>query len=268
MTHRLRRKPHKIKARYNILKTKGFWCVVVFVVIMSAVFYTAIFLEQFQVKAINISGNVKVSTSQIESLAIQQIKKTVLFFPTSSIFLVDTAKINRLILDTFPVVQETAVVKKFLSTININITERVPHAIFCLPGLSGAEDCFCIDDAGIASELYSGNENGFVVVRQVGASNGELGQRVMDASILENILKIQEGLASKYSVAVSSAEIASDVRLNIKTKEGWNVYLNLSGDMDLQITKLMLLLENEISKMDRGQLQYIDLRFKERAYYK
>jgi hypothetical protein len=42
----------------------------------------------------------------------------------------------------------------------------------------------------------------------------------------------------------------------------------LDSDLDLQITKLNLLLKNEVSESARKTLQYIDLRFKDRAYYK
>ncbi len=67
---------------------------------------------------------------------------------------------------------------------------------------------------------------------------------------------------------IEEFNISSPTRLDVKTIEGWWVYFSTAFDIDLQITKLNLLLEKEISQEDRGVLKYIDLRFKDRAYYK
>jgi len=40
--------------------------------------------------------------------------------------------------------------------------------------------------------------------------------------------------------------IVSEKRLNIETKEGWDIYFSLEKDIKLQITKLRVLLEKEI----------------------
>jgi hypothetical protein len=60
------------------------------------------------------------------------------------------------------------------------------------------------------------------------------------------------------------------LRLDIKTNENWQIYfdLNSMSDTDLKIAKLNLLLNGEITPEIRKNLQYIDLRFKDRAYYK
>ena len=59
----------------------------------------------------------------------------------------------------------------------------------------------------------------------------------------------------------------SEKRLNTKTSEGWEIYFNLKGDLNWQITELGLVSEKQIPLEDRGELEYIDLRFS-RVYYK
>ena len=59
--------------------------------------------------------------------------------------------------------------------------------------------------------------------------------------------------------------------MNVTTDGGWQIYFNVgSGDPDIdsQITKLNLLLNETINPDARKTLQYIDLRFKDRAIYK
>jgi hypothetical protein len=52
--------------------------------------------------------------------------------------------------------------------------------------------------------------------------------------------------------------------------EGWQIYFSLDPDSDIntQLVKLNLLLSGEIPLENRKNLEYIDLRFKDRAFYK
>jgi len=61
--------------------------------------------------------------------------------------------------------------------------------------------------------------------------------------------------------------LKEDKRLDIKTAEGWEIYFDLSSDVNFALTKLGLLLEKEIPLEKRGDLSYIDLRFS-KVYYK
>lgn len=269
MTRRIRRKPHKIKTKTSILKTKSFWYTISAAVLLLAIFYFVVFFNKVQIKNIYVTGNIKTPTNQIESLILQKINKKILFLSSKSIFLADTSGIKNIILENFPVVDDVNVKRKFFSTLNITVKEREPRAIFCRSnpstGSGQEEKCFFIDDTGVASESIDKIASGFVVVRLYDNKEVVLGKQVMSKETMGYILKAEKSLNDKYSVIVDLAEIASEIRLNIKTNEGWEVYFNLSEDMDLQISKLILLLEKEIPKESRGQLKYIDLRF-ERAY--
>ena len=84
------------------------------------------------------------------------------------------------------------------------------------------------------------------------------------------IYEIEKNLKDNFQINLSDALISTPIRLDIKTGEGWQIYFNTDTDSDItsQLTKLDLLLQKEISAESRQSLQYIDLRFKDRAYYK
>ncbi len=268
MTHKLRRKPHKIKTKRSIFKTKSFWYVILVVVLLVATIYFVIFFDKVQIKNIIISGNSKAPANQIESLVANEISKKVLFLPERSIFLVDTATVKNLVLESFPVVGDVKVSRKFFDSLEIVINEREARAIFC-QNIETENTCSYIDETGTAFEEAKLTETqSSLIVRRYDNNKVSLGEQAITKETLGYILKAKKGLTDKYGVLVDSADIASDIRLNIKTNEGWEVYFNLSADMDLQIAKLILLLEKEITKESRGSLQYIDLRFQDRAYYK
>lgn len=273
MTHRIRRKPHRIKTRQSIFKAKGFWYTIFVLILVLVISYFVIFFDKVQIKNISISGNNKALTNQIESLVLQEINKKILFLQSKSIFLVDASAVRNKILNYLPVVYDAKVTRKFFNGLSIVIKEREPQAIFCQsidPSAPAGkkESCFFIDNIGVASEIIDIIPDGFVIVRLYDNKEVVLGKQVVDEKTIGYILKVKKNLNDKYGVIVDSANIASDIRLNIITTEGWEVYFNLSADMDLQISKLILLLEKEISKDSREQLKYVDLRFKDRAYYK
>ncbi len=84
---------------------------------------------------------------------------------------------------------------------------------------------------------------------------------------MSQILKIKNVLEKEMGINTEKFTLKNPERLNVKTTEGWEIYFDLSGDIDLALTKLHLLLEKEISPEARKDLQYIDLRFT-KVYYK
>ena len=94
-----------------------------------------------------------------------------------------------------------------------------------------------------------------------------LGQEVVKKELLDLILRIQGNLKDGFQIDTKEAILSLPKRLDIKTSENWQIYLNLESDINLQITKLNLLLEEEITPEIKETLEYIDLRFT-RVYYK
>ena len=95
-----------------------------------------------------------------------------------------------------------------------------------------------------------------------------IGEKVIEEDIINIILKIKKGLEDNLQISVEEAIISSPLRLDIKTSEKWKIYFNLGSDIDMQVIRMNLLLSKEIPADARKNLEYIDLRFKDGAYYK
>lgn len=61
--------------------------------------------------------------------------------------------------------------------------------------------------------------------------------------------------------------VASSIRIDVKTDKNWKIYfdLNETSDINLQLTKLNLLLGGGMTDTEKSNLRYIDLRPKDRA---
>jgi hypothetical protein len=93
------------------------------------------------------------------------------------------------------------------------------------------------------------------------------GEDVVAQNIINAISKIQKSLKDNFQIDLKEALVASSVRLNVTTSENWQIYFDLSpeSDINLQLTKLNLLLNGGMSADSRKNLRYIDLRPQDRA---
>ena len=269
----IKNKVHKIKPKKSILKRPLFWIVLLFLIIVLSASYFFLFYPGIQIKDIIISGNQKVPTSDIENLISDNINNKILGFVSSkSIFLVNPDKLRNEILDKFPIIESAKVDRKFMQTLELQIYERVPVAVFC-PSLDesiGPENgnCYLIDDKGTVFEPMDVAPQDMAIVRQdMNNTQISVGEKAVQQNIIDLILKVGKNLKDNFQMSIQTADIVNSARLNIKTNENWQIYFDLSPDSDtnLQITKLNLLLGEGISQDSRKNLRYIDLRPKDRA---
>lgn len=273
----LKRKPYRIKIKNSFVKSRYFWFPIIFLIIISTIFYFFVFWGKIQVSKIKISGNKNVESQNIKNAISDKINRKILSLPipsflktggnwtvsSKSIFLVDKNAVKEEILNDFPEIDSVKIEKKFPNSLVLEIRERTSVAVFCQN-----EKCFSIDDKGIIFKTETESLDGKLVIRLLGSQNDfALGQEAVGKDIIDLIHKIEKNLNDNFQVEVKGAEISLPERLNIETSENWKVYFNLKSDIDLQITKLNFLLKEKVLSEIRKNLEYIDLRFN-RAYYK
>ncbi len=262
MKGRIKRR-YKIKQRKPLFKKPLFWVAILLLFFFGTITYFFAFFDKFQIKQIIVSGNEKTSREEIENIVWKEIKKKILFFDSQSIFLISPLKIKKSILDKFPLVEEVEVKRQLWDNLIINLTERQPFFVFCPQN----SDCFFGDKKGIIFEPAKEPYSDFLIVRQDNEEIMVLGKEIFKKEIMDALSIIKDNFEENLKIKIEEIKIVSSERLNIKTKEGWEVYLNpvSTAEINFQIEKLNLLLEKEVPKETRTTLKYIDLRFT-RAY--
>jgi len=241
-------------------------------VVLSALYFS-LFYSGVQIKNILVSGNDKVRLQDLKS-TVSENSSTTLFklwnfkIISDSIFLADNNKIEKQVLQKFPKIETANVNKKYPQTLELQIAERKPVAVFCDNNENG---CFLIDNTGVIFETSNDLSGDFVIVRQaLENKNSYVGDNIVAKNTVSDILQIQKDLKDNFNISISEALISSPIRLNVKTAGNWQIYFDLSGESDInsQLLKLNALLGGDINPSVQKTLQYIDLRFKDRAYYK
>lgn len=258
-----RRKPYKIRRKKSLLKNRFLRPAVLMLIIFFGIFYLICFYPIFQIKKIIITGEEKVLTRDIENIVEREIEKKILFFSSKSVFLLKPSKIEKAILNNFPEISGVKI-KRGVSVLDIIVIERVGVASWCQE-----QECFLIDEKGIAFKKKDGDgPQPFLKIRVSNQTNDEkLGKKVIEKEKLSQILEIETKLKENSKIPLEEILIISNTRLDAKTREGWQVFFNPEEDIDWQLTKLDLVLKQEIPLEQRKNLEYIDLRFS-RVYYR
>lgn len=231
-------------------------------IVAGAMFYGLFLWKIFWVEKIIINGEQKLAKEEIESLVAKRLENTVLFFKTKSILAVNGGQIEKDILKTFPQIGEVKVSKSFFDAISVQITERAAVVLWCKN-----DHCFLIDDRGVIFE-EAPVDFGLIVVETVQSPDEPfLGETVMSADKITQILAIKSKLIETLQISINKAKVSSDEILDVETTEGWMIRFNSKGNLDWQMTELKLALEKQISPEKRKSLEYIDLRFRS-VYYK
>ena len=241
----------------SILKSRFFWLILLIFVSIGIILYFVIFSSFFQIKEINVSGTKKIASVDIKNIISKDITNKIFWFDSKNIFLVNFRRAREDIMKKFPDISEVKFQKKFFNKIFVTISKRIPIAVFCQE-----ENCFYIDNNGVIfKKAIKGNK--LMKIRENNKRNKklEIGDITIKKELMSKILKIKNGIESNnLKINLDSTLIVSNERINIETKEKWEIYFNLQKNLDWQITELSSVLK-EIPYSNRKKLKYIDLRF-------
>ncbi len=248
------RRPHRYKKRKPIYRSIVLWSAVFSLILAYAVFYLLVLAGFSQVKEARVTGLPEDLQNNLKFSVQEMIGSSVLSFPTRSIFLLDTGKMEREMFERFPCLATIKIQYDFPSSLNVKAVKREGLATFCQAG-----DCFAIDKEGIAFEV--GDYLSPFIRTLIFTGEIKLGDKVISREELKQLLEINSYLERDLGIALKEILISPSGNLNVLTQEGWEIYLNLGEETEWQLTKLKLLLDEKIPIRKRGDLEWIELRF-------
>ena len=240
----------RIKKKKPFFKKPVFWISFFLILISASSFYILFFSNIFKIKEVLILGEIRIQKEEIEKFLREMVGG-------KNIFLIKPDIIKNEALKNFPQISSLEFKRKFPSGLIFKILERREVAVFC------QKDCYLVDKEGIAFER--GEKEGILRIEKENFENEiRLGKKLVEKEILEKILEILE----KSGMKIEKVSIVSEDNLQFHTLEGWKFYIDPQKDIDWQLTKLKVAIENAIPKEKIQDLEYIDLRFGNFAYPK
>lgn len=272
-------KTKKKKSPFRILRNPFFWIALLFSLITIGILYFFFLSSFFKIEEVRIEGNVKVKTERIRKIVEEHIDQKILFVIPKNLLLVKLKTIDSELLEKFPRIRKVEIKRDLPRSIIVNIEERFAIGVWCRPiekqeedpegdeevVLVVEDDCFQLDDGGTIFERKVKDMD--LVIKS--DKEVKISDKVINEEDLEDIIDIKEKLNEVLDSGIKDFFVPSEEgKLIARTNEGWEIYLNSLEDMEPQVINLGLVLKEKIPSEERGNLEYINLRFGNRVYFR
>lgn len=261
-------------------RTKFLVFILFIVVIFSLYFLNSV--DQLQIKIIIVEGNERISQQEIRDIILDQLeKRRWLIFDQGNILFFSQRQVRRELNQSY-LFEELTIKKKYFDTIVIKVKEQIASAVWVTAG-----EQYYLDSNGSAiRKIESGDlvvqtgEGGVEVIRPEASasrypvvwdqSNDSvgIGQPIITIDQLNFVVALNNQLTQAADFDISHYNVANAKARDIilVTKEGWEAYFTFNDSAKDQVDFLFSVLQQKIK--NRQDLEYVDLRFGEKVFWK
>lgn len=256
----LRRKKQKVKK----IKTYSIF----FLVLVSLVAFVYVLrLPYFQVAEVKIHGNVFVETQEIQQQTWDLLNKNILWIiPNKNIFLFSKRKLEESIKSN-PAIISVKIRKDFFHTLSIEIQEQEKEMIYCT-SLEKTE-CFYINKKGF---IYAKIDDIIIPEQEIIIYNEKEKKSLKDTLINEetytDIVLFVRNLA-RQEIKIKEVYIKADSTVDFVTWDNTRFVTSIFDEYKKDFANLMALFDQQVViKEQLSNVEYIDLRFGNKVFYK
>lgn len=255
---------------HAVLWKFGIGCFLIIILLVFASWVTH--RPALQVMDIVVQGNQTISAADVETVARSVlIGKYFLLFPRSNSLIYPEKDIESGLLSAFTRIASTDIVRTNLHTLTIEVTEREAYALWCRNGeaLQGGE-CYFLNTEGLIFSKAP-NFTGNVFFRFYGdVGNGEpIGKRYLEtAEEFGRMTLLIDSVRGLNLVPVELLPLSND-DFELYMEDGSKIIFGKVQRSSQIVDNLKAVLEsNAFQQENTGSIDYIDLRFGNKVYYK
>lgn len=257
----------KIRRYWRITLTLSFLIVLLY----GVSFWSA--NESIKISEVNVSGNKFVSTEKIKQIFDESTSGKYFFIASKRNFLLmPRSAMIRKIENELPVKSVTIHIDDLIVA-NIEVVEHDPWGLWCDDSVTEessdnmSDECYFVNDNGlafiVAPELVIDN---LVVLENT--EQAALGSFYAKESVFKKFIVVTE-LLKKINIAIRIISTEDMETFSLTTKSGPVLLMDKLDDPVEVVNNLKTTLEQEsINEIQFKNLEYIDLRFEGKAYYK
>ena len=250
------------------------------VVVILGVFWKLLRLPEVVVEDISISGNTITKTEELRTVIEEELSGTYFFFiPKNSEFFLPRHSIEKEIISRFPRIESAEASLQGGDALLLEVSERTPHALWCGDVYLNTEDelghCYFMDDTSFVfakAPDFTGNiffkYFGALDDPDFSASSSPLGHVYMQEADFSGLEVFLEAFKELGYIPVSFAKIG-DGDVSVRMKSGVEILYGRDMRLAVVLDNLQSVLEsNAFSNIAQEDVEYIDLRFGSKVYYK
>lgn len=268
----------KIRRRQVFFKA-GLATAGIFVLLSSIVAF--FYIPKFRIKNISVDGLLVLGKEELQP-DISGFLKNKFFgiLPYDNIFILPKEKLISFISGEFPPLKKISIDRDFTQGIFVLVEERKPGFLWCReymevrpplevepPQFPQAADCAFMDENGFifqTAPFFAGNI--FLKFFDRREESADVGKNMLSGGEFAKLSSFYKKMSDK-NFRIASIDLKDGDIYEIFLGEGWYVILNNKNEPEDSFNNLELVL-NETVKEKRPQLEYIDLRFGNKVYFK
>jgi cell division septal protein FtsQ len=224
------------------------------------------FSPVFVIRNIVVLGNHHLTSSEVRETTDTVLREnSSLILPVGHIFFLNKDDLTYDLKEKLPLVESVKFDRNFPDTLKVRIRERTPAFIW-----KAGEDFYYIDPNGYAYLKLNSQEaesSNLIILQDQAKIKVEIGQKVVTASFVDFINELLVSFTPKTKVQIGKIILPlTTMEIRVLTKEGWQAYFDTTRPANTQLKHLVSALK-QVTK-PRDQLEYIDLRLKDRIFYR
>lgn len=271
------RKKNKIKFKRYIVSISAFSSLLFIIIAISVLYISK--LERFTISDIRILGNEVIDSSDIENIVHDELNgKYLWLFPKTSVFLYPSNNIMDSILDRWMRVSSVDIYADTMTSLTVRLNERKPAYVWCAQKSKPLndiddEECYFLDKKGLIfakAPYFSGPVflKTYGPVVDVGSYKDTgteyIGKRFLEKKEFDKIIILKESLNAIGMKAVKFEVLGEDT-YQFAIEDGTKIILKKDDNVETVLDNLDSVLE---FLSDRKKIDYIDLRFGNKVFYK
>lgn len=253
----------------NHQKSWRFWLVMCSIFLFSGLIIGFLYAPIFSIKNIIINNVVFKPTEERLNQILNDYMKTSRWyiFPQKNLIFFSPSEARKILSSEF-YIEEVVFKKHWPNVLKINVAKNVIVGVF-----KSENSSFLLDRRGLLVQQVNNtleNDKRLPVIVEKNGSARSLGEAVLEINLVQFIDDLYELWNISWPempFLYITVEKNSLPTMQINMPEGW--YVNVTGESSAvdQVNNLKRLLEERI-KDDKSKLQYIDVRFGNRLYFK
>jgi len=261
----LLRSSKKIKRKRLI---KNFFLSLFIIIAIFSLLIAFLNLPYFKIKKISLTGNKFIETGQVmDEVNSFLSQKKFFFLPEDNIIFASKEELAQRIFKKFPRIKNLSIKKSIFNGLSIEIEERQQEALLC--NNKNPSQCAFIDKDGYvfeSSPYFSDNLYlKFFDNRNSSSDLSSLGFQLLSADQFKKLIEFKNDL-SQEKINILKISLEDEGVYRLSTDAGWLILINEKNDPQKTFDNLKLVLEKIGDK--KNILDYIDLRFGNKVYYK
>lgn len=224
------------------------------------------YLPQFAIQEVRVSGAREMPPAIIRTFAESFLSDSHHpLFAKNTVFLYPRRALEQAIQTSFPRVVSVHISKESIlaQTIDITIQEREPYARWCDSG-----SCYVLDDTGFifAEAASSTTQRTFSFSGSIASSTMPVGQSYLPGHFADIRTFLERLLRSGFTPVAINEDVNQDV--SVTFDDGMVIQSSFGQDPYALVNNLELILSSKPLQGHEKEVEYIDLRFGDRVFYK